>query len=199
MDQLLPVGYAFRMKLDTLAERAWLAWHSLPRGPKGDPPGWKGLEAEHGVPGATFSKMFSGKRAEPRGTTVAAMARALHVDAAWLQFGQGEPPKPTGPVPPPPWQEVERIVVREDRYPSRARAAAAHELLRDVDAQAIADVLAEAHDADEDPGELYWFRRMQGRDDEIAARRKGRASADPPDVSAAKAAASKPKLPKRRT
>lgn len=183
---------------ETLADRAWLAWHSLPRDEKGEPPGWKGLEAEHGVPGATFSKVFSGKRTEPRSSTVEAMARALRVSPEWLQFGRGQPPQPTEPVPVPPWREGERVMVRDDRYPSRARAAAAHELLRDVDPQAIVDVLAEAHDADEDPGERYWFNRIQARSDEIRARQRGRAGADPADVAAGKAAASKPKLPPRR-
>lgn len=65
-------------------------------------------------------------------------------------------------VPPPPVLEI----VRDDRYPSRAKAAQAARLLG-LDERAIADVLGVALDADEDPGERYWFKLIERRHEEL--------------------------------
>lgn len=81
-------------------DRAWLAWHSMPRGAKGKPPSWRSIELEHKLAEGTFSKLFKGHRTEQGMPMLARIARALHVDVVWLVHGIGDPPTPSGPVPP---------------------------------------------------------------------------------------------------
>jgi len=67
---------------------------------------------------------------------------------------------------------------------------------------AIVAVLAWQLDADDDPGAGWWLDQMRGEADRMRFARKAGpvgGGGDPPEVSAAKAEASRPKLPKRRT
>lgn len=36
-------------KNDALLDRAWLAWHALPRQPNGQPPSWRSIEHVEGA------------------------------------------------------------------------------------------------------------------------------------------------------
>lgn len=93
--------------LDSLAERAWYAFHCLPRGSrtkKPTPP--TVLEKAHGLPRGSLGLIFSGTRTEPRLATRAKLAEALQVTEDWLIRGTGTPPTLTGLLPPRPRAEV---------------------------------------------------------------------------------------------
>lgn len=87
-------------KDDAFLDRAWLAWHSMPRQPNGRPPSWRGIELDHRLAEGTFSKMFKGERREHALPMYERLARALGCDVLWLVHGVGSPPEPSGPVPP---------------------------------------------------------------------------------------------------
>lgn len=89
---------------ETVSDRAWLAYHSLPRDSAGKPPKRVDLERAHGLPQALFSKLFRGARVSFSMKTWKAIASALQVSLDWLVNGDGEPPSPTGPVPERPGQ-----------------------------------------------------------------------------------------------
>lgn len=84
----------------SFADRAWHAYHCLPRTRRGKPPSYNSLEKAHGLSSGTLSRVMLGERAEFAMSTVEAIARALQVSLDWLMEGKGEAPKPTGPVPP---------------------------------------------------------------------------------------------------
>lgn len=86
--------------LESLNDRVWYAWNCLPRIDRGKPPSWKSLEKKFEISGATFSKLVSGERSTVDADTLTKLARALEVTVAWLASGEGEPPKPTGPIKP---------------------------------------------------------------------------------------------------
>ena len=69
-------------------ERAWLAYHSLPR-VNGKPPSQTKLEQAHGLPHGVLSKIFNNKRSSVDGTTLLGMAEALRVTPQWLTGGPG--------------------------------------------------------------------------------------------------------------
>lgn len=81
-------------------ERAWLAWHSMPRQANGKPPSWRSIELEHNLAEGTFSKMFKGHRREHGLAMYERLARALRTEVLWLVHGVGTPPTASGPVPP---------------------------------------------------------------------------------------------------
>ena len=85
---------------ESFANRVWLAYHSLPRDAKGRPPSRRQVELENDLPRSILSKLFTAERQTVEGATVVKLSRALAVTADWLLSGVGEPPRPTGPVPP---------------------------------------------------------------------------------------------------
>jgi hypothetical protein len=85
---------------ESFANRVWLAYHSLPRDAKGRPPSRRQVELENDLPRSILSKLFTDERQTVEGATVVKLSRALAVTADWLLSGAGEPPRPTGPVPP---------------------------------------------------------------------------------------------------
>lgn len=103
--------------LSTYAERVWYAYQCLPRA--------KGKGRRHGLPTyrslendpkrnpdptkpalATWSKLFSGERTDPRTETKKLIADTLGVDRAWLELGIGTPPQLTAPYRPMPLDET---------------------------------------------------------------------------------------------
>lgn len=104
---ILPESYAPSMSssLESFADRAWYAWHCLPRGKKGRPPTQRKLSLEYDIPIGTLSKVFDGTRKDVERATIKKMAAALQVSEQWLYLGQGIPPQLTGPLPPRPGAE----------------------------------------------------------------------------------------------
>jgi transcriptional regulator with XRE-family HTH domain len=91
------------MILPTLADRAWYAYHCLPRDRNGKPPTFKELEAAEQLPYSTLSHVMSGRRSQQRHETFAKIARALRVTEAWLRGEAAEHgPTLTGEWPPRP-------------------------------------------------------------------------------------------------
>lgn len=86
-----------RPDLPNLGDRVWWAWNCLPRD-KGRLPPWKGLEREHGISPATFSKLISGERSTVGIDTLPKLAAALRVSEQWLMRREGQDPTPSGPL-----------------------------------------------------------------------------------------------------
>ena len=86
--------------MSSLAERAWFAYHCLPRGKRNKPPPYRQLEQQVGLTNGTFSRLFLGERERPEPETVVGIAKVLGVTLDWLLTGKGDGPKPVGIVPP---------------------------------------------------------------------------------------------------
>jgi hypothetical protein len=84
----------------SFADRAWHAYHCLPRTRRGKPPSYNSLEKNARLSSGTLSRVMLGEREEFAKSTLEALARALQVSLDWLVEGKGEAPKPSGPVPP---------------------------------------------------------------------------------------------------
>ncbi len=90
--------------LESFADRAWLAWHSLPRDERGKPPSMAAVERSVTPPlsNGTLQKIFNETKKSPgRQPTQEQLAKALQADFNWLIRNlPGAPaPTPTGPVP----------------------------------------------------------------------------------------------------
>lgn len=85
---------------ETLADRAWLAYHSLPRNKRGKPPSYRSLEMKRGLSGGTLSRLMMGDRGEHSYDVRLLIAEALQTTVDFLWKGLGDSPKPTGIVPP---------------------------------------------------------------------------------------------------
>ena len=112
---------------ESLANRVWLAYHSLPRDAKGRPPSRRHVEIENDLPRSILSKLFTDERQTVEAATVVKLSRALAVTADWLLSGVGEPPQPTGPVPPrklDTWAPIDERPVDEQNWPDATRAIA---------------------------------------------------------------------------
>lgn len=134
-------------------ERAWRAWHSLPRDENGEPPSQRSIEKRHDLPQGTLSKVFKGDRANLQADTLEQLAEALGTSPAWLLRGHGEPPRLTGPIGPRPG-ELRAVSDPADRYPNRASAIA---MLRyEVDPRAVESVRAMAAANDHDMPVTSW-------------------------------------------
>lgn len=96
--ETLPFGQ--HRPVSDLADRAWLAYHSLPRDEKGRPPSRRKVEQSNELPPSVLSKLFTGERKSVDASTLFKLAKAFGVSATWLQTGEGDPPLPTGRVPP---------------------------------------------------------------------------------------------------
>lgn len=83
----------------TLAQRAWFAWHCLPRTDKGQPPPVRSLERAHLLANAQLQKLIMGRSKRPSYGELVKMAMALDCDPAWLQSGEGIAPTTSYPVP----------------------------------------------------------------------------------------------------
>jgi hypothetical protein len=157
------------------AERAWLAWHSLPRDENGKPPTRRSLEVNYGLSQAVVSRLFGGYIKTVEAQTLIKLARALHVDPTWLATGVAKAPTPTGPMVPLPGSYdpasfiPEPTIEFDDRYPNRATAAG---IARrgGVAPDAIESVLADELMADVDPPELWWLDRMRLRENMLRSR-----------------------------
>lgn len=112
-----PSGLPEEPDLEATAEgiqdRAWLAWHSLPRA-RGRPPGREKLEIDHELPRDLLTQLFDGSRTYVRDDVLPRLAAALATTPQYLKRGTGAPPTPTGPVPP-----------RRDRHAHRSTSALA--------------------------------------------------------------------------
>jgi hypothetical protein len=119
--------------LPDLSDRVWFALHCLPRDENGEPPTYRKLERECQLSNGLLSKMALGQRSHQWSTTVRACSAALRVSEAWLQYGGGGGPTPTGVVPPCPnmrwlrhcelsgWIDAVTIARRLERAPLGAR------------------------------------------------------------------------------
>jgi DNA-binding Xre family transcriptional regulator len=74
----------------TLADRAWVAYHALPRDERGRLPSYRSLELAHGLPLAVLSKLFNGERTTVESDTLAKLATALAVSPGWLASSAGD-------------------------------------------------------------------------------------------------------------
>lgn len=91
------------MRLPTLADRAWYAYHCLPRSGAGKLPTFKELEVSVGIAYGTLSHVMKGRRSQHQHETFREMARALRVSEAWLHGDDGaRGPTLTGMLPPRP-------------------------------------------------------------------------------------------------
>jgi len=142
----------------TLADRVWLAYWSLPRtGKRGKPPAYASLEAAAGLPNGIISKLVNGDRQTAAPETLEALAKALRVEPAWLAWGKGTAPTPSGELPPrtlatAPQEEEEAVGV--EAGPSAVAPA-----VRDAVREAVEKALAEAP-ADAGPHEVLALARM---------------------------------------
>ena len=82
--------------LTTLAERAWFAFHCLPRRGDGSPPSEHAIEVQYGLSISTFDKLRKNPDINIWCPTLAKLTRALNVSADWLLLGVGERPRLTG-------------------------------------------------------------------------------------------------------
>ena len=98
--QLLDVSWA--PMLSTIGQRAWFAWHCLPRNDKGQPPSISQLEREHGLSHAQLRKIVMGLSSRPSYSTLTRAAQALDCAPEWLADGEGTPPVCSIFVPPGP-------------------------------------------------------------------------------------------------
>lgn len=88
------------MTSESFADRAWYAYHCLPRNRRGKPPSYNSLEEKHGISTGTISRAMLGDREEFSKTTLEKLARALSVSVGWLVEGVGDKPALTGQIPP---------------------------------------------------------------------------------------------------
>jgi transcriptional regulator with XRE-family HTH domain len=88
------------MMSESFADRAWYAYHCLPRTKRGKPPSYNSLEKAAGISSGTISRAMLGDREEFSKSTLEALARVLNVSIDWLVDGRGEKPPLTGPIPP---------------------------------------------------------------------------------------------------
>jgi hypothetical protein len=89
-----------------LADRAWYAWHCLPRR-NGKPPTRDWLEERHKLPQGVLSKIMKGKRNSLREATLKRIAVALNAKPEWLGQGRGPAPQADHLVPARPRSERE--------------------------------------------------------------------------------------------
>lgn len=88
----------------TLAERAWFAWHCLPRNKRDKPPPIRKLEIAHGLANAALRKIILGYTLRPAHDSLLKAALALNCDPRWLSTGEGQGPLAStfvAPGPPP--------------------------------------------------------------------------------------------------
>ena len=84
----------------SIAQRAWFAWHCLPRNDRGQPPSLNVLEREFKFSHAQLRKIVMGRSPRPGYATIIRAAEALKCDAGWLGEGEGPPPVCSVFVPP---------------------------------------------------------------------------------------------------
>lgn len=88
--------------LSTIGQRAWFAWHCLPRNDKGQPPSISQLERDHGLSHAQLRKLVMGLSSRPSYSTLTRAAQALDCAPEWLADSEGTPPVCSVFVPPGP-------------------------------------------------------------------------------------------------
>ena len=102
--------------------------------------------------GMVIARYRKNPNAEVTLVTLQAIARAANVSPAWLLTGDGSP-------------DGELVLVRDDRYPNRAAAAAF--MRGQVSEAAIRRVLSMQLQADDDPPAKWWADRMELADAEV--------------------------------
>lgn len=78
--------------LPTLADRAWFAYHCLPR-EEGELPSYRQLEMAYGLSTAIISKIVLGTREHFWPETMPKLAEALRCNVDWLRAGTGPAPR----------------------------------------------------------------------------------------------------------
>ncbi len=134
------------MRTDTLSDRVWLAYWSLPREKRGRPATYRRLEVEGGLPNGIISKLVMGDRQSAAPDTIAVLADVLKVDPAWLAWGKGEPPTPTGTVPPRTLEASAAVEESGEAVPELAAVVSPHvqEIVRNAVEAALLEAPAEA-------------------------------------------------------
>jgi hypothetical protein len=109
----------------SLADRAWYAWHCLPR-KGGRLPTRDALEERHKLPQGVLSKIMKGKRNTLREATLKRVAGALGAKPEWLGHGQGPAPVAEHLVPARPKSEREMDAAESIAVTPFQDLAAAH-------------------------------------------------------------------------
>lgn len=78
--------------MDTLADRAWFAYHCLPVDHDGKLPSLRQLEIAYGLSTAMLSKVMHGKRTNHETDTIPKFAEALRCTVQFLISGEGRAP-----------------------------------------------------------------------------------------------------------
>lgn len=78
--------------MDTLADRAWYAYHCLPVDHDGKLPSLRQLEIAYGLSTAMLSKVMHGKRTNHETDTIPKFAEALRCSVQFLLTGEGRTP-----------------------------------------------------------------------------------------------------------
>jgi transcriptional regulator with XRE-family HTH domain len=86
----------------TISQRAWFAWHCLPRTDKGQPPPISQLERDNGLSHAQLRKIVMGLSKRPSYSTLTRAAQALGCAPEWLADNEGGGPVCSTFVPPGP-------------------------------------------------------------------------------------------------
>ena len=160
-----------QIPLETFAQRAWYAYQCLPRDERGRPPTLG--EVVGNERRSMLSKFFKGHRSDPRQDTRVWMAEALKVPRAWLDYGEGVPPKLTGPYRRMP---IDKSVKEEDpeewvkKYeaiggvpkgiPNNFQIAVLFFRER-LDTRVMAEVAREAHGQEDTKTPEEWGRRLR--------------------------------------
>jgi len=82
-----------------MGQRAWFALHCLPRDPKGAPPSIRELERRHEISNMGLNRLIWDELKRPGLEVLSKAAAALNTTPEWLQFGRGDGPKASWPVP----------------------------------------------------------------------------------------------------
>lgn len=115
------------------------------------------LERQAGLASGEASRLANGERKRPGVETLRKVARTLGVSFEWLAFGEGSGPNEAEATP---TTSLNVVLEYDERYPERAYAAKAAELLG-LAPEAIAQVCNDRLEFSEDPGRVYWFRQME--------------------------------------
>lgn len=167
----------------SFADRAWLAFHALPR-VRGRSPSYASVERSvtPALANGTLNKIFSEERYRdvPKVALAERIARALQCDFDWLTLRAETPvPTPSGPVPSRhstfglPIEETAAV----HATPANPFEAAAETLADKISAEVIAAVRAEAAGHEHERPALHWGRILVDREE---ARRAARSTSEAP-------------------
>lgn len=176
--------------LEGFSDRAWLAWHSLPRDARGKPPSMSSVEQSVKPPlsNGTLQKIFNETKKGPgRPETQELLALALRADFDWLIRNKpgSTAPLPTGPVPSryAEYGIPDALADMADKAlaaggagsivtPSNPLEAAVQTLIEDLSRETIAEVMASAKGHEHEKPAHHWGRVL--RENEHARRSRAR-------------------------